>query len=271
MSSSTDAVFFAGSPTGFVSFGPFRLYPVARVLERDGAPVCLGSRALEILITLLEHAGEIVSHRQLIARAWHGLVVDPGNLRVQIANLRKGLGDGRKGVRYITNVPGRGYSFVAPVSGPAGRERAAPLSAPAELSSETVIFPAIRLFTQTLDALVDWSYKLLSGDEQLVLRRLSVFARSFTMDEALKAACGRNMDATRLVRAIEHLVAMPLLSTTIAEDGVIRYRLLGPARAYARDRLESSGEAEAISRRVSSPLRMSPLVLQGSAPRSIAC
>jgi DNA-binding winged helix-turn-helix (wHTH) protein len=98
-----------------VSFGPFQLLPKARVLYRGGVPVALGSRALDILIALVEEAGQVVSQRKLIARAWRGLVVESGNLRVQMANLRRGLGDGVQGIRYIANVPGQGYCFVAPV------------------------------------------------------------------------------------------------------------------------------------------------------------
>ena len=65
------------SPGGFASFGPFRLFPTARVIERDGVPLPLGNRALDILIVLVERAGEVVSHRELISRACRGLVVDP--------------------------------------------------------------------------------------------------------------------------------------------------------------------------------------------------
>lgn len=101
-----------------VTFGPFRLFPAARVLERDGINLALGSRALDILIALIERAGEIVKHRELIARAWRGLVVDTGNLRVQVTHLRKSLDDGKQGARYIANVPGQGYSFVAPLGVP---------------------------------------------------------------------------------------------------------------------------------------------------------
>lgn len=101
---------------GSVSFGPFCLHGDARLLERDGKPVNLGSRALEILIALVECGGEVVSKRALMARVWDGLTVDEGSLRFQIASLRKALGDGHDGARYITNVPGRGYCFVAPLS-----------------------------------------------------------------------------------------------------------------------------------------------------------
>jgi len=99
---------------GFV-FGPFRLIPAQRMLLEDGKPLRLGSRALDILITLVESAGETIHKDQLIARTWPDTVVDEGALRVHVAALRKALGDGRAGKRYIANIPGRGYGFIAPV------------------------------------------------------------------------------------------------------------------------------------------------------------
>jgi len=87
-----------------------------RRLLRAGEPVEIGSRALDILIALVERAGEIVGKKGLIARVWPDVIVEEGNLRVHVAALRKVLGDGIDGARYIANVPGRGYSFVAPVS-----------------------------------------------------------------------------------------------------------------------------------------------------------
>ncbi|HEY0801528.1 MAG TPA: winged helix-turn-helix domain-containing protein, partial [Steroidobacteraceae bacterium] len=99
-----------------INFGPFRLRAAERLLERDGVAVSLGSRALDILITLVERASEVVDKRDLIARVWPDLVVDEGSLRFHIAVLRKALGDGVSGARYVSNVAGRGYCFVAPVS-----------------------------------------------------------------------------------------------------------------------------------------------------------
>jgi predicted ATPase/DNA-binding winged helix-turn-helix (wHTH) protein len=98
-----------------VSFGPFRLFPSERVLEKNGVPMALGSRALDLLIVLTEHAGEVVGARELIARTWRGLVVHPGNLRVHITGLRKALGEEDRIAASIVNVPGRGYCFAAPV------------------------------------------------------------------------------------------------------------------------------------------------------------
>jgi predicted ATPase/DNA-binding winged helix-turn-helix (wHTH) protein len=97
-------------------FGSFRLIPAQRTLLEDGKPLRLGSRALDILVTLVESAGETIRKDELIARTWPDTVVDEGALRVHGAALRKALGDGRAGRRYIANNPGRGYSFVAPVT-----------------------------------------------------------------------------------------------------------------------------------------------------------
>ncbi len=91
----------------------------------------MGSRALDILIALVERAGEVVNQRELISRAWRGLVVETTNLRVQMTYLRRCLADGEEGARYIANVPGQGYSFVAPVRRSDLSERAA--SAGAEM------------------------------------------------------------------------------------------------------------------------------------------
>ena len=99
----------------FISFGPFRFFATQRLLEKDGVPLNLGSRALDLLIALVERATEVVSKRELMARVWPNLVVDEGSLRFHIASLRKVLGDGQSGVRYVTNVAGRGYCFVAPI------------------------------------------------------------------------------------------------------------------------------------------------------------
>jgi predicted ATPase len=98
------------------SFGPFRLHATGRLLEKNGTAVKIGSRALDILITLLEHAPEVVSRRDLIRRVWGKLVVDEVSLRFHVAALRKRLGDGDSPVSYITNIPGRGYCFAGAVS-----------------------------------------------------------------------------------------------------------------------------------------------------------
>ena len=98
------------------SFGPFRLHAAERLLEKNGSPLRIGSRAIDILITLLEHAPEVVSKRDLIRRVWRQLVVDEVSLRVHVAALRERLGDGDSSVSYIKNIPGRGYCFAGVVT-----------------------------------------------------------------------------------------------------------------------------------------------------------
>jgi len=472
-----------------VSFGPFRLFAAERTLEKNGIPLVLGSRALDILIVLAERAGEVVSARELIARVWRGLVVDPGNLRVHITGLRKALGDGQQQIRYIVNVPGQGYSFVAPVErltahGPPARTAAYPCGAarkrlllppvlsrmvgrdetvrtiaddliadrfvtvigpggigkttvavsvahamreefadavcfvdvgavtnpvlvPATVAStlgltiqtedvvptlmeclkslrillvldncEHVIdaaaalaelvfreaqsvhilatsrealrvegeraywlptlespprgssmkaadvlkFPAVQLFIeraaaaggrfeltdtnapavagicgrldgmalaielaasrvgshgitetagllagglgldwrgrrtalprhQTLRALLDWSHGSLGDLERIVLRRLSIFVGAFTIDAVCSVCCGNVSDEAQTVTAFDSLVAKSLVSASVADDNVTRYRLLEATRDYALEKLEEGGERQATARR----------------------
>ncbi len=99
-----------------VAFGPFRFWPAERRLEKSGRPVALGGRALDILLALTERPGEVVSKQELMQRVWPGIAVEELNLRVNIASLRKALGDQSETARFIGSVPGRGYCFVAPVA-----------------------------------------------------------------------------------------------------------------------------------------------------------
>ena len=114
----TDKPFFgkraepAGATPTEISFGPFRLLPTQFLLLEGGKPVRLGSRALQILIVLLERPGELVSKQELMARVWPDVFVEPANLTVHISALRRMLRDGRDRNRFIINIPGRGYSFV---------------------------------------------------------------------------------------------------------------------------------------------------------------
>ncbi|MGC2121860.1 MAG: winged helix-turn-helix domain-containing protein [Xanthobacteraceae bacterium] len=99
-----------------IAFGPFLLSPAKQLLLEDGKPVHIGARALEILTFLVERAGDLVSKDEMIARVWPSTFVQESNLKVHVAALRRVLGDGRDGNRYVVNVPGRGYRFVAEIS-----------------------------------------------------------------------------------------------------------------------------------------------------------
>lgn len=97
------------------SFGPFRLDASKRLLERDGIPMIVGGRQLDLLTFLVSRPGVVVSVRELMSAVWPSVTVEEANLRVCISSLRKSLGDGKDDARYIVNVTGRGYTFVAPV------------------------------------------------------------------------------------------------------------------------------------------------------------
>jgi DNA-binding winged helix-turn-helix (wHTH) protein len=104
----------AGATTSEVSFGPFRLLPAQFLLMEGDQPVPLGSRAMHILMVLLERPGQLVTRQELMARVWPKLVVEPATLTVHISALRRALRDGSDGNRFIINFRGRGYCFVTP-------------------------------------------------------------------------------------------------------------------------------------------------------------
>jgi DNA-binding winged helix-turn-helix (wHTH) protein len=108
---------------GKLKFGPFELSSRERVLRRDGVVLPLGDRALDILIYLAERPGEVVAKRELMDHVWSEVTVEEGSLRVHVAAIRKALGDGQFGNRYIANIKGRGYSFVGTVVPLAGSTR----------------------------------------------------------------------------------------------------------------------------------------------------
>ena len=100
----------------FYAFGPFRLDSEKRVLVREGQPVALAPKTLEILVLLVEKAGHLVDKDELIERVWPDAFVEEGNLNKNIFFLRKALGEWDGGREYVETVPKRGYRFVAPVS-----------------------------------------------------------------------------------------------------------------------------------------------------------
>jgi DNA-binding winged helix-turn-helix (wHTH) protein/Ni2+-binding GTPase involved in maturation of urease and hydrogenase len=99
-----------------LTFGPFRLAPSERLLTREGAPVELGALSLDILTAMVFRPNEVITKKELLSLVWPGIVVEEHNLRFHLSNLRKALGDGKDGARYITTLAGRGYCFVAPVT-----------------------------------------------------------------------------------------------------------------------------------------------------------
>lgn len=96
-------------------FGPFTLHVSRRQLFVGDRETKLGGRALDLLVALVERAGEVVDTPSLMALVWPRQVVEDNTLRVHLAALRKVLSAADPGMRHIANIAGRGYSFVAPV------------------------------------------------------------------------------------------------------------------------------------------------------------
>src|ERR1700682_237550 len=99
-----------------LSFGPFELSIGNRLCTKGVKVVPLGARAMDLLIVLVEQANKVVGRRTLIERVWPARGAEQVSLRVHISALRKALDQSDPGRRYIANVPGRGYSFVVPVT-----------------------------------------------------------------------------------------------------------------------------------------------------------
>ena len=97
------------------ALGPFRLDTRMDLLFRGSEPAALGRRAIALLRELVERPGALVSKDALIEAAWPGQAVEESNLTVQIAALRRVLGDAPGGARWIETMPCRGYRFIGPV------------------------------------------------------------------------------------------------------------------------------------------------------------
>jgi predicted ATPase/DNA-binding winged helix-turn-helix (wHTH) protein len=101
---------------------------------------------------------------------------------------------------------------------------------------------------QTLNAMLDWSYSLLSQHEKVVLNRLSVFVGDFTLDAACSVAADAEIDQANSTKAITSLLAKSLISKTESRGSTF-YRLLETTRTFAAAKLAERGEANGIARR----------------------
>ena len=176
-----------------ISFGPFRLLAGQRLLLDGHKPVRLGSRAFDILAAMVERAGEVVGKEELIARAWPQTFVEESNLKIQVSALRRALGDGQNGNRYVVTVPGRGYNFVAPLR----REepsRAAPPATVASAALHNLPFAVTRMI----------------GREKAVAALVSRFSRQRLVTIVGPGGIGKT---TVALAVAEHMIAS-------YEDGV---------------------------------------------------
>jgi len=131
-------------------FDDFRLdLQQQRLLQGDGSPVSLPSRAFELLAYFVEHAGELIEKATLMKVLWPNVIVEENNLSQQLSTLRRALGDGQEGRRFIVTVPGRGYRFVAEVRkaevSAATAAPASPTTAPSSPEASVAVLPFANL------------------------------------------------------------------------------------------------------------------------------
>lgn len=112
-------------------FGPFRVDRAAYRVTRDETPVDLTPKLLDLLIHLLDHAGELVTKEDLLDALWPDANVTDNALSQAVSELRQALGDDAAAPRYIKTVARRGYRFVAAVTAPIAEAPSPPATAPA--------------------------------------------------------------------------------------------------------------------------------------------
>jgi DNA-binding winged helix-turn-helix (wHTH) protein len=96
-------------------FGPFHLDSTERLLLRDGEVIPLQPKVFDLLLALVAHHGHLLEKDELLSLVWPDTIVEESNLTYNISHIRKALGDGENGHRYIETAPKRGYRFVARV------------------------------------------------------------------------------------------------------------------------------------------------------------
>lgn len=104
-----------GAAKHFFEFDEFRVEVEERRLLQNGLPVALASRDLDILLALIQNAGNTVDKNDLMETVWEDTFVEEGNLNRHVSTLRKLLGDDPKEQRFIKTIPKRGYRFTADV------------------------------------------------------------------------------------------------------------------------------------------------------------
>lgn len=103
-------------PSGhFYEFGPFRLVPAERLLLRQNVPVTLTPKVFDILLMFVRNGGRALGKEAFMREIWPDSFVEEGSLNRNVSTLRKALGDGRDGHRFIETLPKLGYRFVAEV------------------------------------------------------------------------------------------------------------------------------------------------------------
>ena len=231
-----------------ISFGPFFLDTAGRRLFREGRRVPATPIELKLLETLLRNRERVLTGDELRLLVWSedpsiGIAPaqDANALYVAIRKLRRALGDYGK---LIVNIPKVGYSIseeaeVETVD--ADRSRAIDDGPP--FVGRRIEIEDIR--HRTLEDAVDWSYSLLTEEERIFLRRLSVFAGGWTLDTAREICSGDGVEKKEVVHLLAQLVRRSLVQLSVP-DRRQRYSMLETIRQFGRKYLHESGEEERV-------------------------
>ncbi len=188
-------------------FGPFRLDAEERLLLRAGEVVPLTPKAFDVLLALIEQPGHLLEKEVLLKTVWPDSFVEENNLADNISKLRKALGEGENGQKFIETIPRRGYRFVAEVreqNGANGAPVVTPVyAAPAEFFAKLPEPLPLQIEQSTMKG---WRWWMLTGGVlTLLLVNIGVhtwaglrFSRSFGSGLVLKDE-GRVESVVRLV------------------------------------------------------------------------
>ncbi|RDJ02295.1 ATP-binding protein [Rhizobium grahamii] len=145
--------------SGEIFFDRFCLNLSERLLTLDDQPVEIGGRALDILIQLACNPDAVLSKADIMDSVWPDITVEESTLRFHMSNLRKALGDGVNGARFIVTVAGRGYRFVVPV-----RSAVTPVArVGTDVTASHLLPPRISQYIGRRDGIHELSNKLISS------------------------------------------------------------------------------------------------------------
>ena len=199
------------SPDRAIHFSRYRIFPKLRLLLRDGNKIELGPRAFDVLCTLLEANGEVVTKDDLIERVWAGVVVEENNLQAQISAVRKALGPDRD---MISTEFGRGYRLAVAGRDDAGSlppsERETKPSSPELPHPVTSLLGRERELSEIKSLIGDHRYVTLVGPGGIGKTRLAI-----EVGRRMHGDFRDGVHLAEMARVAEHSLVWPTIATAL--------------------------------------------------------
>ena len=201
-------------------FGPFILDPLAQTLVGEGREIALAPKAFAVLSVLVENAGRVVTKDEIIREVWSDVIVEEGNLTLNIHAVRKALGDDAEHPTYITTVARRGYRFIAPVT---KKPRVAVSPATKKLTAVAELMPSNSTLNPKPPAPKSSLRSALAEDGWFLLTSCTLYALLYAIALFVEVAYQFNSYAASAVR-VAPLVFLWVWITSMA--GLIACRAL---------------------------------------------